>query len=669
MKKIILLLLLPLATLMAVDFMMTREGLIPPAKIEDSSIDTPVTATDSEGSDKPSTSTADTISEESSSSTESATSEEAPASDDSSSTTVASDSTPEEETPSSGYTPSADTPASTSHSTTPATPSEEETPASDDSSSTTVASDSTPEEEIPSSGYTPSADTPASTSHSTTPAAPSEEEAPASDAPASTPHDTTATPEETHTVHSDKNPYLEPINLPKCDASNPEVQFIRKNADWKHINDKNKRIFCVSPGNYTALKKIVGPNMISGIKITSSGTPKKRRYILLNNGNNIHPAKLKKSQLANYTLELKGASYWVIDRAASFDVNFSHSFILNRNSTHNIFNRMFTQNLFHTMWIRNGSHYNTIQNSRFDGVSKQGALADLSTINLLDFGDIEIEIKGTKVINNEFLNTKAIRMAAESLGDKYDYYAKRQHCNYEGTIFDSNTLEFNHAGRTDCKGHYVPNGKCSNAEFGVEMKAGTDNGDNPLIITNNKQWGGRPTDPTFKTLSGKGGFSTAYLGTKNVYYARNVVFDNTSGISAADGGNKGIGNSHITIEKNIFLNCGERYRAKGKSALQIWSSESITVKNNLIVNPLGSWANVSGNYHNNYFGKNDIININTPIVYKNNKEPIKGIQPIDTNHYYKTPEAGGYTEDYVFTADKFTNNPRIIRLKNVIKPK
>ena len=633
MKKIILLLLLPLATLMAVDFMMTREGLIPPSAVEQSTIDTPTTSINNDESDK-----ADTYN---------TSSEESPSMAD-----TPHDTTAEEEIPSTVKSGTSAKPKTSHSSTAPKVkPATVKTPVPE-KTHTSVKSGTSAKPK---------------TSHSAT--APKVKPATVK----------TPVPEKTHTsvksstnndiAHSGKNPYLEPVNLPKCDASNPEVQFIRKNADWKHINDKNKRIFCVSPGNYTALKKIVGSSMISGIRITSSGTPEKRRYILLNNGNNIHPAKLKKSQLANYTLELKGASYWVIDRAASFDVNFSHSFILNRNSTHNIFNRMFTQNLFHTMWIRNGSHYNTIQNSRFDGVSKQGALADLSTINLLDFGDIEIEIKGTKVINNEFLNTKAIRMAAESLGDKYDYYAKRQHCNYEGTIFDSNTLEFNHAGRTDCKGHYVPNGKCSNAEFGVEMKAGTDNGDNPLIITNNKQWGGRPTDPTFKTLSGKGGFSTAYLGTKNVYYARNVVFDNTSGISAADGGNKGIGNSHITIEKNIFLNCGERYRAKGKSALQIWSSESITVKNNLIVNPLGSWANVSGNYHNNYFGKNDIININTPIVYKNNKEPIKGIQPIDTNHYYKTPEAGGYTEDYVFTADKFTNNPRIIRLKNVIKPK
>ncbi len=95
------------------------------------------------------------------------------------------------------------------------------------------------------------------------------------------------------TLETTKNTskYLEEVNLPKCDASNPEVQFIRSNDDWKTINSSSKRIFCVSPGDYKSLENI---------SITASGTGEKRRYIILNNGNDLHPGQLDKSQIAIY---------------------------------------------------------------------------------------------------------------------------------------------------------------------------------------------------------------------------------------------------------------------------------------------------------------------------------------------------------------------------------
>ncbi len=196
---------------------------------------------------------------------------------------------------------------------------------------------------------------------------------------------------------SQTSSYLEPVILPTCDINNPEVQFIQSKDDWKHINDNHKRIFCVSPGDYRSL---------NNIKLTVSGTAEKRRYIMLNNGNNTHPAKLPIHELSNFSIHLQNADYWIIDRASAIDTpNISHNFLVDRGSSNNIFNKIFTQNVFHTMWIRHQAHNNTIQNSRFDGITQKGAEADLSTINIIDW-DVSVEMLGTKVINNEFVNVK-----------------------------------------------------------------------------------------------------------------------------------------------------------------------------------------------------------------------------------------------------------------------
>jgi len=378
----------------------------------------------------------------------------------------------------------------------------------------------------------------------------------------------------------------------------------------------------------------------------------------------MHPGKLNKSQLANYALNMEGASYWVIDRAASFDVNFSHSFIVAGGSTHNIFNRMFTTNLFHTMWVRNGSHYNTIQNSRFDGISIKGTASDLATINVIDFGKDAIEIKGTKVINNEFINVKAMRLEPSPLGDPWNYYGERPHANFEGSIFDSNTIEFSKSGRTDCSGNYTETGRCMDSEGGVGIKGGTDNAENPVIISNNIQWGDRPSDPTIETLSGKGGFATAYMGSKNIHFLNNIMFDGTNAIAVADGGSHGWGNMDSVIENNIIIGCGNRYKGSDASSLKVFSSIGAMVKNNLIVNPIGKWARVSGNLSNNFFGNNVVINKDLEMEHLNNNEPVKGI---DTNSYYQTLDEGGYTKDFSFITDKYTNNPRKIILENILK--
>ncbi|HHD80323.1 MAG TPA: hypothetical protein ENK99_01750, partial [Campylobacterales bacterium] len=346
------------------------------------------------------------------------------------------------------------------------------------------------------------------------------------------------------------NSYLEEVNLPKCDANNPEVFFIKTNADWSHINDTNKRIFCVSPSDYSTLKNI---------KLTTSGTSEKRRYIILNNGNDLHPGKLNKDQLANIALELIDANYWIIDRMASFNVGFSHSFIVNRNSSHNIFNRLLTKNIFHTMWIKNNANFNTIQNSRFDGITRNGTLADLATINIVEYySEIPFTVYGTKVINNEFINVKGLRL--NSFEKPNTNFKEGQEKHFDGTIFYNNTVEYTSDIRTDCKGNLNPKGSCMLGEAAaMAMKGGSSNPNNPILIQNNKVWGYRKSDNSSNPHSGSVGYGfLAYMNTENMYMSNNIIFDGTAGIVISDRYWEPQGTLNATIVNNIIVNCGQR---------------------------------------------------------------------------------------------------------------
>jgi hypothetical protein len=450
--------------------------------------------------------------------------------------------------------------------------------------------------------------------------------------------------------------YLEPVNLPKCNANDPEVQFIRTNDDWGYINNSNKRIFCVSPGNYTALKNIL---------ITRSGTSTKKRYLVLNNGNDIHPGKLKKSQLANYALEFQKANYWVVDRAAAFDTHGVQSFVLNRDASHNIFNRIFTNNVYQAFWIRHNANYNTIQNSRFDTMTMQGREDDLSNINIVDWTNPFV-VLGTKILNNEFLNGKAFRLNR--------YPEQQQFANFDGTIFDHNNIEYTSELYTDCKGNFTPNGACIAGEAtGAATKSGSLDPNNPIIISNNHIWGYRPSDPTFLKLSNKGVGIQAYMGSKYIHIKNNIIFDGTSGIKLADRYEKLYGTEYIEITENLIYNCGNRNYSGGQTSLQVGQAYHANVRNNTIINPIGYSAKVIYNYTGNYVGDNTIINPTEGILASPNNGTIEGLSTNITNttvnhkNLNYSSQGTKYTKDYTFLTDRYTNNPRTITLKNAIE--
>lgn len=458
----------------------------------------------------------------------------------------------------------------------------------------------------------------------------------------------------TVTVPGETSSYLEPINLPECDASNPEVQFIRSKADWNTINSSSKRIFCVSPGDYRSL---------NNIKLTTSGTAEKRRYIILNNGNDLHPGKLDKSKLANFSLSFSGASYWTVDRLASIDSSIREAVGMNGGSTYNIINRAFTKNAYISVKIKGKAHNNTIQNCRFQDMLLSARKSDTPAIKLHEWGVKSFEIRNTKIINNEIINANdGIQLVRSPINDSSGDY---QDANCEGTIIDNNDIYITSDIYTDGSGNLAPNGVHAYAENAIDLKIGSTNVNNPIYITNNRVWGYRQSDQTGSNLSSPGSAISGHYEIKYTKINNNIIFDSHYGLNSGASYNFPYAEDEMEILNNLFYACGKLPGAsKGGHAIGIGQGRNVDIKYNTIINSRTEYARIQYNGTNIQFAENTVINSPDKVLWNNNANGSYN----GSNNVYSTSEEAVYTEDYVFTTDKFTNNPRIITLENAVKP-
>lgn len=444
------------------------------------------------------------------------------------------------------------------------------------------------------------------------------------------------------------NPYLEPVNLPECDPGNPEVQFIRSNADWSTINS-SKRIFCVSPGDYTSLKEI---------ELTANGTAEKRRYIVLDNGNSIHPGKLATNEIANFALKFNNASYWTIDRAAAVSNSLRSSFLFKKGSTHNILNRAFTDDIIVSVMLKDTANNNTIQECRFQNMSHNGRLNDNPAISIIDYSLTKWTIKNTKIIGNEIVNTNdGIQSVTHQMDEAW------QIANTEGTIIDSNDIYIDSSIYTDGDGNYDPNGSRAYAENGIDLKGGSLNSTNPIIITNNHIWGYRRSDSTDSRLSDPGYAFVAHYGVGNTKFNNNVIFDSNSGFGVGDKQQAAWAMYDSEVKGNIIKDCETQSGDTNAFPLLITQSNNITVQDNIIINARNAYLRFSSNGKGMMVTKNDGINSPVDITLTSNQEGTYS----DNNNDYKAAEDAGYSKDYTFTTDKFTHSPRVIILENTVR--
>jgi len=463
-------------------------------------------------------------------------------------------------------------------------------------------------------------------------------------APIDTNPTTEETPSSTPIATSTKaNPYLEEVTLPSCDASNPEVQFIRSNADWSTINRSDKRIFCVSPGDYRSLRHI---------SLTASGTAEKRRYIILNNGNDTHPGKLDKSQLANFSLTLSYASYWTIDRASFFDTEaLKEAYTFSPHATHNILNRAFTDHVARSVLLREDAHNNTIQNSRFQNMTDAYRRADNPAI-IFWGSPSSFEIKNTKIIGNEIYNCNDGIMPMI-----YEKNGKWQDANAEGTIIDSNDIYIDSKLYTDGHGHYSPTGTKAYAENAIDLKMGSHNASNPMIVSNNRLWGYRQSDNTNSLLSDFGSALVIHFGVGNLKVENNLIFDSNDGIFVSDKRTFPYALYNSSFTNNIIHDSGSMNSSNDiHNSMFIGSSNHIRVQDNLISHSRGPAMNFQYNGSDFYVADNVYLNCEATMFAQNNSQG---------TYRYPTSTPTNYTQDLVFTTDNFTTHPKEIVLKGL----
>lgn len=415
------------------------------------------------------------------------------------------------------------------------------------------------------------------------------------------------------------------INLPLCDESDSRVLFIKDMQDWENIDDREKTIFCVKAGNYQS--KVIEIKNISGTK----NSPK---YIILDNRDNSHPAQLDANLLANVNLRFENSNYWIIDRMSA--VGSKKTPLLFLNSSNNIVNRHFIDNSLKGIIIRDASHNNTIQNSRVQNMSEFGRKDDMTCI-LLHPRDNQTEIKNTQIIHNELHNCNDGFQALWRSG---------MSVNYEGLVLYANDISVDSSLYTNCNGSKNPNGECSYSENAIDIKMGSKNSNNKILIKRNNLWGFRKADTTNSKLADAGAAIVVHYGVKNLQISENTIFDSTIGIISVDREDASYAMFDSQISDN-FISGILKYPLIVNEAFNILISKNIIVdSSNEKWLTLDESKNIS-------IQNNKIVNSIYEIAYKSSSD----VREKD-NLFYENREDANLS-DKSFITNKFSNRVKI----------
>lgn len=469
--------------------------------------------------------------------------------------------------------------------------------------------------------------------------------------------------------------YTQAVFIPNYDAANSEHFLIRTTADWSHINDSDKRCFYVKPeaGCATTI-------------ITADGRAEAPRSISLHNRNDTHPAQLTENEQANVRLVFNDAHYWVVDRMSSIDYNtLGCGFIIENNSGNIILNRLHLTGFFDGVGITgtNQAPYTsdiTIQNCRFDQMTPKGIDGDAVAIILTGGPSWNTPgtIVNTKILNNEIKNCndgiQTLKMP--QFCGKGNYYV-----DYPGTIIDANHIYVDSTLYTDGNGSYDPDGLWALTENAIDLKGGSSDPNNPMIISNNYMWGYRRTDTIGGGSGSWGGALCGHYHVENLKIENNVLFDSNQAIAFSDT----YGTTPYSIENglirgNIIYNIGfDTKRRTGWSNLFFYSKNVSFVENTIIgVNKPSYSYKQSRWFTCNESEEN--LNVSGNLIIDSHEMTGKRAPStsITKNTFYNTdlqqrgdgeylPEASeAKLKDLVFTTDRLTNAPRTIILERVV---
>lgn len=355
--------------------------------------------------------------------------------------------------------------------------------------------------------------------------------------------------------------FVKRVELPSC--SDPNAFHIRTAEDWDHLNDPDKRIFCVAPSDYTAL---------GAIHITASGSADEPRYLLLDNGNDRHPARLERSELARYRLQLEGAHHWVIDRPGYWeDPHAYHSPLVLREASDNLIQRAYYVDTGGTVRLYAGSHRNTLQYFHMEKTNWAVRYAEDHGPNppnqeriFADHGAIELFVDGPDqsvwdnvIVENELINyVDGVQLVRSGRG----YPAEGEpnpRLDAAGTVIAGNLIYTTPTIYTDGAGRFDSQGAFALSENALDFKFGSLDPERPVRVLGNVMFGYRVSDATYSSLSDNGNAMVFHYGIANFEIEGNYVFDCRNALTIGDprGGEPALHDARFL--RNAFFDFGQ----------------------------------------------------------------------------------------------------------------
>jgi hypothetical protein len=459
--------------------------------------------------------------------------------------------------------------------------------------------------------------------------------------------------------------YEKSVDLPKCNARDPNVRIISKNSDWSDINNSKYQVFCVEPGDYSAVGEIT---------LTASGTQKNKRYLRhIDSGTKEgHPWRQKNAKRAILNrIEVK-ADYWVVDgltvtdpkgtsEGALFDV---------KKSSDNIFNHLLLEHNDGTLYrVTDGSKKNTLQNSvlRYTKVENRQENACVYIAANDPYGDTV----DAHIVNNEIYDC-----AGDAIQVNHRNRSKPKR-GVIGMVLENNDMYITPNMYVDCKtGKKTSKGKCACAENAVDVKILRVNStlsDSTLSkIIHNRMWGYQSTTNLPKEKGGlceKTNDHYAFALVFHYQYADfalvedNLIFDSENGIWLAKSGP-----DHISIIGNLLydvanktnpyaalsLNNGSKIEAYHNAVIDSdvylrtgKSARDINIEDNLFIDA------GTANFKRNDYTSNSIVGNN----YFFNTAPYTGNADIGKN-YVASDKSAAQTTDFCFRRKRLTENEK-----------
>jgi len=306
-----------------------------------------------------------------------------------------------------------------------------------------------------------------------------------------------------------------PISLPGCDPSDPSVRMLETDEDWQDINSEQYRVFCVAPGDYSAL---------GNVRLARDGTDDAprvlRHYDPTTPSASPHPVDQGDSERAILAgLLVTDARHWIIDGITITGdwqvVRFEEG------SDHNVLNRALLESA--AVSVRHGSHDNTIQNSVLRNAPKTPGSDRVCMVLSGSNDDADVAIHGTRIVNNEIYDCTDAIQAYRPDGSTHAI-------DFGGTIIDNNDLYVTDGMYTDCGGNLDPDGACACSENAIDLKAAGSGPTSIVQVSNNRMWGFKSTDTACGGTGSNGAASTVHVTARYTLYQGNIIWDVPQGM-------------------------------------------------------------------------------------------------------------------------------------------